>query len=37
MLGNLTFRDIERLGEIMLAVVAFAVPIATVIAYTLAQ
>jgi hypothetical protein len=37
MLGNLTFRDIERLGEVMLAVVALAVPAVTIVAYVFAQ
>lgn len=36
-MGNLTFRDIERIGEIMLAVVALSVPLVTVAVYALGQ
>jgi hypothetical protein len=37
MLGNLTFRDIERLGELMLAVVALSIPLVTIAVYALGQ
>lgn len=37
MLGNLTFRDIERLGELMLAVVALSIPLVTIAIYALGQ
>jgi hypothetical protein len=37
MFGNLTFRDVERLGEIMLAFVALAVPVVTVLIFTFGQ
>jgi len=37
MFGNLTFREMERLGEIMLAFVALAVPLVTVLIFTVSQ
>jgi hypothetical protein len=37
MLGNLTFRDVERLGELMLAVVALSIPLVTIAVYALGQ
>jgi hypothetical protein len=37
MFGNITFRNVELLGEALLAAVAVAVPVVTVLVFTLAQ